>query len=114
VFVLTSLDATTGVKVYGYDALSFTGHAVSGAGDYNGDGYDDVIIGQLGPIHGNTFVVFGGPSVGDVFELSSVVSKGLTGGVRLFDNYSNTYAGGSVSGAGDVNGDGYDDVIVGM
>jgi uncharacterized protein (TIGR03382 family) len=84
------------------------GHSVSGAGDVNGDGYDDIIIGAPGynsgslPYAGAAYVYHGSSS-----GVSSSASRTLTGvAVEEILGYS-------VSGAGDVNGDGYDDVIIG-
>ncbi len=79
------------------------GRSVSGAGDVNGDGYDDVIVGAYGArtSDGEAYVYAGSSS-----GLSSTPETTLTGA-------SAGFLGLSVSGAGDVNGDGYDDVIVG-
>jgi hypothetical protein len=82
------------------------GHSVSTAGDVNGDGYDDVIVGATGNDAGGmragrAYIFFGGPGADTTADLT------LTG-QALYDNF-----GWSVSTAGDVNGDGYGDVIVG-
>jgi hypothetical protein len=83
------------------------GSSVSGAGDVNGDGYDDVIVGAYGYDNGTTdeggaFIYYG--SSGGV---------SLTPATSLESNQQNSYFGASVAGAGDINHDGYDDVIVG-
>jgi hypothetical protein len=80
---------------------------IAGAGDVNGDGYTDIIIGWWlytnGPRdQGAALVYYGGPSGPD-----SIPDWKFEGP----DSYS--YVGWSVAGAGDVNGDGYDDVLVG-
>ncbi|MEO7356987.1 MAG: FG-GAP-like repeat-containing protein, partial [Ignavibacteria bacterium] len=82
------------------------GYSVSSAGDVNGDGFDDVIIGApnndaAGSDAGRAYIYYGGLNMNTI---SDVI---LTGEVAY------TYFGGSVAGAGDVNGDGYSDVIVG-
>ncbi len=81
------------------------GECVARAGDVNGDGYADVIVGaqQSGPLgtdSGHVYIFFGGAVMDSVPD---VIMAGLPG--ELF--------GRSVAGAGDVNGDGYPDVIVG-
>lgn len=91
----------------GNQAYASFGSSVSTAGDVNGDGYDDVIVGA--PYYSNgqssegaAFVYLGGPN-------------GLNATPFWFAeaNQESAYFGTSVSTAGDVNGDGYDDVIVG-
>ena len=79
------------------------GFSVSGAGDVNGDGFDDVIIGDPRDL---TTAGHAG---------SACVRSGADGSVLYsFDGDSPSDSfGGSVSGAGDVNGDGYADLIVG-
>ncbi len=83
------------------------GAAVSGAGDVNGDGYDDVIVGAPG--YRDTWFLEGGAFV---YHGSS---SGLSATPRWQETGEQEYAqfGTSVGGAGDVNGDGYGDVIVG-
>ncbi len=85
----------------------YRGVSVSGAGDVNGDGYDDVIMGADHFSNGETyegaaFIFFGGAGAFDTVA-----------DARLEANQLSAYMGNSVSGAGDVNGDGYADVIVG-
>lgn len=83
------------------------GFAVAAAGDVNGDGYDDVIVGAP---------LFDG---GQVDEGAAFVYLGSPAGLSaVFDwkaesNVANRQGGVAVAGAGDVNNDGYDDVIIG-
>jgi hypothetical protein len=82
------------------------GLSVASAGDVNGDGYSDVIIGA--PLYSN----------GENFEGAAFVflgsQLGLFGGFWVAEgNQENSRFGYSVASAGDVNGDGYSDVIIG-
>lgn len=84
------------------------GSSVAAAGDLNGDGYDDLIVGAVQYANGQAnegaaFVYFGGP--GNQFN---PVADGI-----LENNQANAFMGGAVAGVGDVNGDGFADVAVG-
>ena len=113
---LSALDGSNGFILKGIDAYDRSGFSVSSAGDVNGDGYDDLIIGAYradpgGESSGQTYVVYGGATATDrVLELSALDgTNGFTlNGIDVFD-----LSGISVSSAGDVNGDGYDDLIIG-
>ena len=59
---LANLDGSHGYVLNGVSAGDFTGNSVSGAGDLNDDGYDDLVIGG-GLADGDTYVIFGGPSL---------------------------------------------------
>ena len=83
------------------------GTSVAGAGDVNGDGFADVIVGARTydngePDEGAAFVYFGGAG-----------AFNTTADALLESNQAGAYLGNSVAGAGDVNGDGFADVIVG-
>ena len=117
VLELSDLDGSDGFVLNGTaDAGDYSGRSVSGAGDLNGDGVDDLIIGAFmadpnGSSSGESYVVFGGGGVGTggVLELSSLDgSDGFAlNGIDVFDR-----SGQSVSGAGDLNGDGVDDLCL--
>ena len=115
-----TLDGSDGFILAGIDAKDYSGFSVAGAGDVNGDGFEDVIVGAYradgGPGNpagyaGESYVVFGKASgFGAVVTLSSLDGND---GFLLSDIGANDRSGTSVSGAGDVNGDGFADLIVG-
>ena len=113
---LDNLDGSNGFVLNGVDAHDFSGSSVSGAGDVNGDGFDDLVIGAsgAGPSRdgsGESYVVFGSDEgFSAVFELSNLDGSN---GFALTGIDAGDYSGISVSGAGDINGDGFDDLIIG-
>jgi hypothetical protein len=117
---LATLDGTNGFRLTGTDAFSQSGWSVSSAGDVNGDGFADLIVGALvaessgGAAYdeGESYVVFGKASWAGVPSLNFAALDG-TNGFRLIGIDEADFSGGSVSSAGDINGDGFDDVIVG-
>ena len=109
-----------GFTIFGADAGDNVGQAVASAGDFNGDGFDDLIIGvQRGDGAGNltqsageAYVVFGGASwFGGSLNLGTIANG--TGGFVLSGAEFYDFAGFSVASAGDINGDGFDDLLIG-
>ena len=110
---LSSLTPAMGVILNGV-ASSYNGWSVSGAGDINGDGVADMIIGAdyANSYTGASYVVFGKPGIGSSGSLALSSLNGSNGFV-LPGVASNSYSGVSVSSAGDINGDGVADLIIG-
>ena len=108
-----------GFALFGQDIGDRSGFSVASAGDINGDGFDDLVIGaQLGDASGNlksnagdTYVVFGkAGGFGAGIDLATLAAG--NGGFVVFGERASDYAGISVASAGDVNGDGFDDLII--
>ncbi|MEF8756301.1 MAG: FG-GAP-like repeat-containing protein [Accumulibacter sp.] len=105
-----------GFVIVGQAAGDFSGRAVAAAGDVNGDGLADLIVGApdgdavAGDSAGRSYVVFG-RSGGDAVALSRVA--GGIGGFVIDGRCAGDRSGASVAAAGDVNGDGLADLIVG-
>ena len=114
---LSALDGSNGFVLSGIDADDFSGGSVSGAGDINGDGIADLIIGAIGASPngtesaGESYVVFGS-NTGFNAQLNLATLDGSNGFV-ITGIDAGDVSGGSVSGAGDVNGDGIADLIIG-
>ncbi len=113
---LSSLDGSNGFVMNGIHGGDFSGHSVSSAGDVNGDGYDDMLIGAVladpnGTDSGETYLVFGAAlGIPASLDLSSLDGSNgfVMNGIDPGDQ-----SGGTVSSAGDVNGDGFDDMLIG-
>lgn len=108
-----------GFAMYGADDDDYAGQFVGGAGDVNGDGLGDVIVGAfranaLGEDNGRlgaAYVVFGKRD-STALALAELERGSSSSGFSIAAAPPVTIAGYGVDGAGDVNGDGLDDLIV--
>ncbi len=103
----SGLSSTAVISITGEANLQEFGNSAASAGDVNGDGYDDIIVGAYrnddwGPTAGKVYLYYGSAAGLDVTTPTTII------GENPFDRFG--YA---VSTAGDVNGDGYADVLVG-
>ena len=114
---LGDIPAGSGFKMQGVEAFEGAGVSVSAAGDVNGDGIDDLIVGAPGGgaglegsrYEGAAYVVFGNTDgFAPLVELNSIAAG--IGGFKIQGENARDYAGVSVSTAGDGNGDGIDDL----
>jgi len=103
-FVYSGAD---GSQLFRFDGMAVgdqLGKSVSGAGDVNGDGFADLIVGAP------RAVTSGGSFAGSAFVYSGADGSQL---FRFDGSVTSDELGGAVSGAGDVDGDGFADLIVG-
>ena len=93
------------------DHLGFS----AAAGNFNGDAYDDILVaswrgagaGNLRPLSGEAYVVLGSPSLGGTVDTQAGEQDFTIYGAASDDRV------GVAAAAGDVNGDGYDDILLG-
>lgn len=115
-FDLSTLNGTNGFIIEGFETESFSGGAVSSAGDINGDGLKDLIIGAFSSDSnslndsGRTYVILGSKQAFSTrFNLVNLNGKN---GFAINSNQPLDYSGLAVSSAGDFNNDGLDDLAV--
>ena len=114
---LTTLSSAEGFIIQGDAAGDEAGYSVSSAGDVNGDGFDDLIVGAPygddGRVSaGEAYVVFGsnigfGTTDGTGRQVLDLTTLSPAEGFIIQGDVAGDQAGYSVSSAGDVNGDGF-------
>ena len=127
---VNSLDGSTGYRFIGLDLGDNMGSSVAHAGDIDGDGFEDFIIGAANADgDGNTIIdageayvvlggqdnlqaldTFGGTTADGIIDLGDLNGNN---GFRVVGGAAGDGTGGSVAGIGDVNDDGFADIAVG-
>ena len=109
-FDLNTLNGANGFTIVGGTSNGELGRAVSSAGDLNGDGKLDIIVGAPDDGNGKAYVIFGAGA-----NLPASINVTTLAGTTGFsiEAIANDDLGESLASLGDVNGDGIDDIIVG-
>ncbi|MGJ8664665.1 MAG: integrin alpha, partial [Marinicella sp.] len=105
---LSSLTDEQVFTIEGIEELDWMGRSVNPAGDFNGDGIDDIVVGSPGNDHGRAYVIYGSSSQ----PINPINPNQINGG-NGFALSGSPGTGMTVSSAGDFNGDGIDDVLIG-
>jgi hypothetical protein len=109
-FSVSSLSSSDGFQITAGSSSVFNlGISLSSAGDFNNDGYSDLLMSGLTTSSGFvTYVVLGNSTLKDI-RLDSSSKQSF---YRITSTVTD-FAGVSVAGLGDINNDGYDDIIIG-
>jgi len=113
------IDMATGaadVTIYGAEANDHLAEDVLATGDFNNDGFADALIaaryadgpGNTRPDAGEVYLVFGSASMGSSVDIASAQQD-----VTIYGADAGDHLAGSVA-VGDVNGDGTDDILLGI
>ena len=117
-FDLSDLDGSTGFVINGEAINDKSGYALGGNFDINNDGISDVVIGAYGADPagrnraGKIYVRFGASGLGSTGS-EDLASLDGSNGFELIGIDTDDFAGWSVNGAGDLNRDGIDDLLIG-
>ena len=117
---IIDLDASTGIIIDGgtantYDIESF-GSRITSAGDFNGDGFADIAISSYQSdvekfqIRDAVHVIYGGNALPASFSIADIDGSN---GTMLYTSDNAAGFGNSISAGADIDGDGFDDLVIG-
>jgi hypothetical protein len=112
---------SSGIPIFGAGIEDRLGRNGSGIGDFNGDGYADLLMSTSsadGPLDarfrgGDSYLIFGKSSDLSYIDLATFDAGANSNGFTLWGARERDYSGANISGAGDVNGDGFADILIG-
>lgn len=108
-FALNGSLGDSNASFVGENTGDLVGNSIARAGDVNGDGFDDILIGACGypsgSNKGKVYVIFGNRTLGRDINLSCA-------NLSFVGDANGDYLGEYVGGAGDVNGDGIMDLLI--
>jgi hypothetical protein len=101
--------AAEGGSITGPSSFGYFGSNIDGAGDVDGDGYDDLVVGAYGD--DQAFLVYGSATgLATDTNINAVIANGSA--AVLYSTSSTYYLGYEVQGIGDTDADGFDDFLV--
>ena len=109
-YIVSGANPNDYITIDGTISTSQLGETVTGVGDINNDGYDDVLIGAPNQgAGGAAYLVYGGMSGWS----STVNAPGMTGQGQIYNGATGDELGQNISMIGDFDGDGYSDFAIG-
>ncbi len=111
---VATFDGTNGVAILGAEAGGRFGWAVAGAGDVDGDGLADLVVGAPGNGAGEAVLLYGSLLDGSpVIDLAAADQAAALRPSVLAGTADGDETGISVAGGGDIDGDGFADIVIG-
>jgi hypothetical protein len=117
---ITTSQASRGMRIAGADFGQRSGEAVAGAGDLNGDGMPDLIVGAPDAadnerdMSGSSYVIYGQATADPAdLDLAQITTTQSSLGLRIDGAQEFSNSGAALAGSADLNGDGHPDAIIG-